>query len=44
MVPIHFCLSRQIAEPLTAAGAKSIRIATRPEETALLDLIGSGAY
>jgi uroporphyrinogen-III synthase len=43
LAPIHLCLSRQIAEPLTAAGAKTIRIAARPEETALLELIGSGA-
>jgi len=43
LAPIHFCLSRQIAEPLTAAGAKTIRPAARPEETALLALIGSGA-
>jgi len=37
----HFCLSHQIAEPLTAAGAKTIRIASRPEEAALIELIGA---
>jgi uroporphyrinogen-III synthase len=36
----HYCLSGQIAEPLTAAGAKTIRIASRPEEAALIELIG----
>ena len=34
----HYCLSAQIAEPLTAAGAKSIHIAARPEEAALVEL------
>jgi uroporphyrinogen-III synthase len=40
---MHYCLSAQIAEPLAAAGAKTIRIAVRPEETALLELIDAGA-
>jgi uroporphyrinogen-III synthase len=35
----HYCLSAQIAEPLAAAGAKSIHIAARPDEAALLELI-----
>jgi uroporphyrinogen-III synthase len=35
----HYCLSAQIAAPLAAAGAKAIRIAVRPEEAALLELI-----
>lgn len=38
--PVHFCLSARIAEPLTAAGAVQVRIAARPEETALLELCG----
>jgi len=37
---VHYCLSRQVAAPLTAAGAVRIRVAARPEEAALLDLIG----
>jgi uroporphyrinogen-III synthase len=37
----HYCLSHQIAEPLTAAGAKTIRIAASPDETALIALIGA---
>jgi uroporphyrinogen-III synthase len=38
--PLHFCLSRQVSEPLAAVGAGGLRIAPRPEEAALLDLIG----
>jgi uroporphyrinogen-III synthase len=36
----HYCLSARIAEPLKAAGAPTIRIAARPDEAALLALIG----
>ena len=39
LLPFHCCLSPQVAEPLLAAGAADVRIATRPEETALLELI-----
>jgi uroporphyrinogen-III synthase len=39
LVPIHFCLSRRVAEPLAAAGAE-VRIAPRPDEAALVDLVG----
>lgn len=35
----HYCLSAQIAEPLVGAGAAHVRIAARPEEAALLDLL-----
>jgi uroporphyrinogen-III synthase len=38
--PTHFCLSSRIAEPLLEAGAKTIRIALRPEEAALIELCG----
>jgi uroporphyrinogen-III synthase len=37
--PAHFCLSVQVAEPLSQAGAAEIRIAVRPEEAALIELI-----
>ena len=37
----HFCLSAQVAAPLTEAGAADVRIAARLEELALLDLVGS---
>jgi uroporphyrinogen-III synthase len=36
----HYCVSRQAAEPLVAAGARDVRIAERPEEAALLALVG----
>jgi uroporphyrinogen-III synthase len=39
LAPIHFCLSDQVAAPLLAAGAKRVRVAARPEETALIALI-----
>jgi uroporphyrinogen-III synthase len=38
---VHFCLSRQVTEPLAAAGAPVIRIAARPDEAAMLELIGA---
>jgi uroporphyrinogen-III synthase len=38
----HYCLSEQVAEPLKAAGAARIHIAERPEEAALIALIGPG--
>lgn len=37
--PIHCCLSAQVAEPLREAGAANIRIAARPNESALLELL-----
>jgi uroporphyrinogen-III synthase len=36
--PLHFCLSRQVAAPLVAAGAAT-KVAPRSEETALIDLV-----
>jgi uroporphyrinogen-III synthase len=36
----HFCLSEQVAEPLRAAGARSISVAAEPNEGALLALLG----
>ena len=42
LAPVHYCLSRQVAEPLSAAGAAAVRIAARPDEAALLELVGSG--
>jgi uroporphyrinogen-III synthase len=36
----HFCLSAQVAAALSAAGAAHVRIAPRPEEEALLELLG----
>jgi uroporphyrinogen-III synthase len=37
----HFCLSAQIAEPFVEAGAQQTLVARRPDETALLDLVGN---
>ncbi len=36
----QFCLSAAVAKPLQAAGAHDLRVAARPDEAALLDLIG----
>ncbi len=36
----HYCLSPRVAEPLAAAGASDIQIAPRPDEAALIGLIG----
>jgi uroporphyrinogen-III synthase len=38
----QFCLSAEVARPLAAAGARDLRIASRPQETALLELVGQG--
>jgi uroporphyrinogen-III synthase len=40
LVPTQYCLSEQVARPLVAAGATRIRIAPKPEETLLIELIG----
>ena len=40
LAPRHCCLSPQVAEPLQRAGAAAIAVATRPEESALIDLLG----
>ena len=42
LAPVHYCLSRQVAAPLSAAGAVVVRVAARPDEAALLELVGSG--
>jgi uroporphyrinogen-III synthase len=36
----HFCLSAQIAAPLKDAGAAQVAIAARPNEAALIELLG----
>jgi len=41
LAPVHYCLSRQVVAPLTAAGAAAVRIAARPDEAALLELVGA---
>jgi uroporphyrinogen-III synthase len=37
--PSHYCLSRQVAAPLAAAGAADVRVAPRPQEAALIELV-----
>jgi uroporphyrinogen-III synthase len=39
LAPVQYCLSRQVAEPLAAAGAQAIRVAARPAEAALIELV-----
>jgi len=41
LAPVHYCLSARAAEPLRAAGAADIRVAARPDEATLLDLVAS---
>jgi uroporphyrinogen-III synthase len=41
--PAQFCLSRQVAEPFRAAGATAIRIASRPDETSMLEMVDAEA-
>jgi uroporphyrinogen-III synthase len=40
LAPVHYCLSHRVAEPLSAAGAAAVRIAARPDEASLLELVG----
>jgi uroporphyrinogen-III synthase len=40
LAPVHFCLSQQVAQPLSAAGAAAIRIAPHPDEAAMIALVG----
>jgi uroporphyrinogen-III synthase len=39
LAPRQLCLSPQVAEPLAVAGARSVEIARRPDETAMLELL-----
>lgn len=41
LAPPHYCLSDQVAAPLIAAGAATVRIAPQPNEAALVDLIAA---
>jgi uroporphyrinogen-III synthase len=40
LAPVHFCLSQQVAQPLSTAGAAAIRIAPQPDEAAMVELVG----
>jgi uroporphyrinogen-III synthase len=35
----HYCLSSEVAAPLTAAGATNVKIAPHPDEAALIELL-----
>jgi uroporphyrinogen-III synthase len=37
----HYCLSRRVAAPLVAAGARVVQVAGRPTEAALLELVNA---
>ncbi|CAM9910019.1 unnamed protein product [Phaeothamnion confervicola] len=39
LAPVHYCLSERAAEPLRAAGAVDVRVAPRPDETALIAMV-----
>jgi uroporphyrinogen-III synthase len=39
LAPTHYCLSAEVAKPLIAAGTDRIRIALRPDEGALFELL-----
>jgi uroporphyrinogen-III synthase len=41
LAPFHYCLSAQVARPLLQAGAKTVRIAERPNETSIVELVGT---
>jgi uroporphyrinogen-III synthase len=40
-MPFHYCLSPQVARPLLQAGAATVRVAERPDEAALIELVGA---
>jgi len=42
LAPFHYCLSAQVARPLLQAGAGTVRVAERPDETSLVELVGPG--
>jgi uroporphyrinogen-III synthase len=39
----HFCLSAQVAVPLAQLGAADVRVAPRPDEEAMFELIGASS-
>jgi len=40
LAPVHFRLSRQVAQPASAPVAAAIRLAPHPDEAAMIDLVG----
>jgi uroporphyrinogen-III synthase len=41
LMPFHYCLSAQVARPLMQAGAGTVRVAERPDEASLVELVGT---
>lgn len=41
LAPFHYCLSAQVARSLMQAGAGTVRVAERPNEIALVELVGT---
>jgi len=41
LAPFHYCLSAQVARPLLQAGAQAVRVAERPNEASLVELVGT---
>ncbi len=41
LAAFHYCLSAQVARPLLQAGATTVRVAARPNESALVELAGA---
>jgi uroporphyrinogen-III synthase len=39
--PFHYCLSPQVARPLLQTGAATVRVAARPDEAGLIELVGA---
>lgn len=39
LAPRQLCLSRQVVEPIAAAGARNVAIASRPDEASLFELL-----
>lgn len=40
LAPFHYCMSAQVARPLLQAGATTVRIAERPNEASVVELVG----
>lgn len=40
LAPFHYCLSPQVARPLLQAGSGTVRVAERPNEMSLVELVG----
>ena len=41
LAPFHYCLSAQVARPLLQAGSATVRVAERPNETSIVELVGT---